>query len=209
MKVLAKNYCYRVRFLILAIGCFMLLSSCSLLSPAKPAQNTYVLGNMPEYIPTKRTHSFNLMVMFPETSSAYNTTQMAYNIKPYEIAYFSRNSWIGTPAQMLQPLIVQTMARTHYFHAVVSPSFVGHYDYVLTTQILKLQENFLYFPPCYELKLRVQLIKMATNQILAAKDISISEPVPEATPYGGVIAANRATAKALAIMAVFVQEKIK
>lgn len=203
-----KNKMIYRRIVILTAWCILLLSGCSLFS-SKPAQKTYVLSALPTSIPTKKTRAINLMVMTPETTAAYQTTQMAYNIKPYEIAYFSLNRWVEPPAQMLQPLIVQTLQNTHHFHAIVTAPFMGHYQYALNTEILKLQQNFLYSPIQYELKLRIQLINMKTNQVIGTREISICEPVPQATPYGGVIAANCATAQALKLIAAFCLEKIR
>ena len=76
-----------------------------------------------------------LLISVPETIPVYNTTEMAYMIKPYQIAYFSLNQWAETPAEMLQPLLVQTLQNTHHFKAIVTPPYSGHFDYVLNTQI--------------------------------------------------------------------------
>jgi cholesterol transport system auxiliary component len=51
------------------------------------------------------------------------------------------------------------------------------------------------------LKMHVQLINATNNRSVGSKDISIVEVAPQNTPYGGVVAANRATAKALAAIA--------
>lgn len=196
------------RIILLTIS-MLSIYGCSLLSPVNKPQNTYVLTAIPEYVPTKKRRPINLLVTTPETNPAYNTTQMAYVVKPYEINYFSLNNWVEIPAQMLHPLIVQTLQNTHHFHAIVTSSYFGHYDYLLSTQILKLQQNFLCQDLNYELKLRVQLIKITTNEVVATKQISVFEPIRQATPYGGVIAANRATAKALQEIATFCLKNIR
>lgn len=189
--------------IICVLSAMMLFSSCALFSPAKPHQTTYVLNSVPSYVPTKRIRHIDLLVNMPEADSAYDSKLMAYTTKPYGIAYYSRNSWAETPPHMLQPLIVQTLEKTHHFHTIVT-SAMGRYDYMLNTHLIKLQQNFLYCPVTYELVLQVELIRATTNKIVAAKRISVTEIVPQATPYGGVIAANRATAKALQQIATFV-----
>jgi cholesterol transport system auxiliary component len=198
----ARKYMTLVR-MIWIVSSIGVLSSCALFSPAKPNQNTYVLNSIPHFVQTKSPRHHNLLITVPDAESAFDTTQMAYTTKPYGIAYYSRNRWVETPAQMLQPLIVQTLQKTHYFHAVVTSSFIGHYDYLLNTHIIKLQQNFLRTPITYEVAVQVELINATTNEILVTKQISIMEPVPQATPYGGVIAANRAIAKVLQLIATF------
>lgn len=176
-----------------------LLTSCSLFSPLPADSNsTYVLNTLPSYIPKREQHASTILVMPPDTQPVYNTTQMAYTIKPYQIAYFGRNQWAETPSQMLLPLIVQSLQNTRYFHAVVTPPYAGRYQYLLTTQILKLQQNYVKFPHVVELVVRAQLTRTATNQVVAIKQFTVSVPIKCRTPYSGVSAANQATAKILA-----------
>jgi cholesterol transport system auxiliary component len=199
MTTMMRNYLILSSLLLLSS-----LSSCSLLSPVKSeAGSSYIINAVPEYVPTRSTHSVTLLVMQPETSEIYNTTQMAYSVRPYQIAYFSRNHWAETPSQMLQPLIVQTMQNTHYFHAVVTPPFIDGYDYSLSTQILELQQDYTHKPAILKLKLRAQLSRAAINRVIATTQYSVEVPIPSGTPYGGVFAANRATAQVLRQLAEF------
>src|SRR3990167_9175906 len=146
----------------------MILSSCSLLAPVKlESETSYLLNTVPYPIKARQSQSITLFVSPPETVPAYNTTKMAYTVIPYQIAYFTKNRWAETPSQMLQPLIVQTLQNTGYFHAVVTPPFIGGYDYALNTQILVLQQNFTYKPARVQLTVRAQLSKIATNQVIA------------------------------------------
>lgn len=173
-------------------GACLALSSCSLMFPAKtePA-NRYVLNEVP-VMPAMRRHDHILLVALPETSPMYDTRQIAYTDKPHRLAYYADNQWAATPAQMLQPLLVQTLQDTHHFSAVVSAPFQGHYDYQLNTQIQKLQIDFTRNPAMLNLTVFAQLISTSSNRLLAAREFSVSEPVMQANPYGGVMAANRA-----------------
>lgn len=184
-------------------------AGCSLLSPVNTKPPTkYVLNSIPA--PTARRHAraITLMVGMPETRPVYDTTQIAYSIKPYQVSYFSQNQWAETPSQMLQPLIVQTLQNTHYFHAIVTPPFAGRYDYVLNTQILQMQEDFTHIPATFKLTLRVQLNRISTNEVIGTKQIFICEPLAHKTPYCGIVAANKAVAKALQEMTAFCLERI-
>lgn len=174
----------------------LLCSSCSLLSPVKvESENTYLIDETPAPIVAKK-HSTTLLVMPPESVPAYNTTQMAYSIKPHQIGYFIQNRWAETPAQMLYPLIVKTLQDSHHFHAIVTPP-MRCYDYVLSTQILELQQDFTYCPSMIRFKLRAELTRASNGCVVGTKEFLILEPAPQNTPYGGVIAANIATEELL------------
>ena len=172
------------------------LSGC--LSPVKTDPvNTYEITTVPSHIPVSRMRSTTLLVTQPDTSPAYNTANMAYSMRPYQLSYFSQNRWSETPSQMLLPLIVQTLQNTHYFHAVVTPPFSGRYSYVLSTQITKLQLDYTHRPALLRLAINAQITSTMSNQIIAAKQFSVTEPIRQGTPYSGVFAANKATAKLL------------
>src|SRR5579862_1068261 len=119
----------------------LLLTGC--LSPVKTnTTSNYMLYRVPDYFPKKHERHLSLLVLLPNTSPAYDTTQMAYSSLPYQISYFSQNSWAETPAQMIEPLMVQSLQKSHYFKTVLAAPFVGHYDYLLATQVLILEQDF-------------------------------------------------------------------
>jgi cholesterol transport system auxiliary component len=130
---------------------------------------------------------------------------MAYAMRPYEIAYFSRTEWGERPPQMLHPLLVRTLQKAACVSAVVTPPFVGHYTHALRTEIVMLQQDFTSEPATLRLALRVELVAQVSNRVIATKDIDVREPMPERTPHGGAVAANDATAKALKEVAEFVR----
>jgi cholesterol transport system auxiliary component len=188
--------------LVFVIASTFILTSC--LSPIKSQPDyTYVINVVPEHIPKRHKRPITLLVLQPTAEPAYDTTKMAYSTYPYQIAYFGQNRWIETPAQMLQPLLVKTLQQTHRFHAVVSLPYVGQYDYVLTTHILKLQQNFRNKSQVIELKVRAQISRVATNRIVVVKEFDIVVPVFHPTPYSGVLATNAAMADLLQQVATF------
>lgn len=195
---------------IVIISSLLALSGCSFFSPVKlENKSTYVLNSLPSSLPKKAMRPITILVLTPETRPAYNTMQMAYTVKPYQLAYFTQNQWAETPSQMLQPLIVQTLQNTHLFHAVVSPPFMGRYDYVLATEILQLQQDFSVKPSRVDIKLRAQLTNSATNTVIATREFTVNEHILQRTPYGGVLAANRGTQTLLRELAHFCTDKIR
>jgi len=188
------------------IACVVFFSGCTLFSPVNIDTKKNVLNNIPRDLPSERTHSATLLVLIPETMPACATTQMAYSTKAYQIAYFTKNEWAETPAQMIQPLIVQTLRNTHYFSGVLSPPYFGHYTFGVRTEILELKQDFTSEPAMLQLAMRISLSREATNQVVAKKELSVSEPMFERNPYAGVVAANEAMAKLLRELAKFVIE---
>jgi cholesterol transport system auxiliary component len=175
-----------------------LLAGCSIFSPVNTADNhLYVLNKVNANTVHAPTRPITLMVMMPTAVSPYNTPRMAYVDKPYQINYFSKNRWVDTPGQMLQPLIAQSLQNTGHFQAVITPPFSGHYDAVLNTQLIELHQNFLVSPSQEYLVLRVQLVNASTQRIIATREFTAHVCAPEENPQGGVIAANQALAELL------------
>jgi cholesterol transport system auxiliary component len=148
-----------------------------------------------------------LLVLQPETAAPYDTVQMAYSTKPHEVAYFNHHEWSALPAQMLFPLLTETMEKTGYFSVVITPPYPGPYDYALRTKILELQQDFTSDTPAVLLSLRLELTDVATHQVIAANDIVVRQPMSGKTADAGVTAANLAVSTALRRTAGFVLEK--
>lgn len=186
----------------IGLFCILLgLSGCSLLSPVKVGpEHVYMLTATSTPI-VKRNSHLTLLVLPIESNDLYNTTLMAYTNKPYQLSYFSKNGWAEPPAKMLQPLLIQTLQNTHFFRAITT--FPTQYDYALSVQLLELKQNFLCRTSVIQLKLRAQIINASTNVIIATKQFSLTRVAPCPNPYGGVIAANEATAAALSQIALF------
>lgn len=189
--------------MLLILLILLSLTGCSFLSPVKTTPDcTYMITSIPTNTPHLRALPITLMVMQPDAVPAYNTTEMAYSRRIYQIAYFAKNRWAETPPQMLQQLIVQTLQNTHRFRFVVTPPFTGTYDYVLSTTILQLEQDFVSCP-VLKLRVRAQLINTTSNRVIATKNFALLEPIFAITPYNGVIAANIATRKFLSELSDF------
>lgn len=187
----------RNKVLVMAIAC--LLSACSVFYPVKTEQTTsYVLNTLPSSVTKKPTHKITLLVAQPATSQIYNTTQMAYTTQPYQVAYFVKSRWADTPSQMLQSLLTEALQNTHYFYAVGVSPVLSQYDYVLNMQLLQFEQRFSGHMSEILITLRAQISKTANGQVVAAKQFTIVEPTLANTPYAGVVAANKGTAKLLA-----------
>lgn len=184
------------------------LSSCSLLSPVKvepPCK--YVLDQLPA-VAVRHTSAGTLLVMQPETRQVYNTTQMAYMTRPFQVGYFSQNEWGETPAQMEQPLLVETLQKTHFFHAIVTPPYIGNYDYTLYTEITEIYQDYTTRPAESVITVRAVLSRTTTNRVIAETQFTVEEPIIPQSPYNGVRAMNRANAQVLSKLTEFCIHKL-
>lgn len=180
-------------------------AGCALLSPPKSEPARALLSRIPDTVPHERKRAVTLLVPPPETSAAYDTTRMAYIVRPYQLAYFRDNEWAETPAQMVQPLLVQTLEKTGYFQAVLTTPANDRPSLRLQTSIVELVQDHTVSPPVVRIVLRLEMLG-ASGQPIADREITVQKPMPEDTPYAGVIAMNDAIASALQETARFATE---
>lgn len=179
------------------------LNGCSLFSPVKVEENTYMLTAAPQ-INGHRLHRHAVLVVASvDADPIYNSSEMLYSTQLYKISYYSKNRWVEPPTQMLQSLLVQTLQNTHAFASVSAAPSIGSYDYVLNTRLLELQQVFYGRFSLVRMSVRVQIVNAATNRVIASKQFSTAVPTHQLTPYGGVVAANRATSEILRQVALF------
>ncbi len=111
-------------------------------------------------------------------------------MKAFELAYFARR--VGA-SLMLQGLLVRTLE-----HAPLSrggdAAVCGRTRlYVLDTRLVELRQDFTSNPGIVQL-VSMELRDSRTQRILAARQFEAREPMHEASPEAGAIAANAATA---------------
>jgi cholesterol transport system auxiliary component len=196
----------RARIIKLGISILVLIAC----SPVKiPVTNQYQLAEYSTKQLTRNSRAIALWVTTPEAVSGYQTEQMLYINKPFQLTAFVKNSWTNPPADMLYPLMIQSLQRTGYFYAVMSSVYSQGADYRLDTQLLTLNQNFLQKPSVLEFSAKVVLTRVNDNKVIASKIISLNVPCLSDTPYGGVVAANKATHRFTAIMSEFVVSHIR
>ena len=94
---------------------------------------------------------------------------------------------------MLFPLLVQTLQDSGAFSAVASGPYADQVNYRLDTQLIRLHQTFISKPSAIELTVKIVITRVTTNEVLASTLLSERVPCGDDTPYGGVVAANRAT----------------
>lgn len=183
---------------MIACSAMMILSGCSFLSPVKTAPDSgYVINAAPDHVKKSRRHSGVMIVMMPDTNSAYNTSRMAFTMRPYQISYYANSRWIESPAEMLMPLLMATLQKTNRFKSVLTPPYAGQTDYALRTQIKTLLIDYTCRTPVLRLTLQEDLLSVSSGRMIASREFSAAEPLPQKSPYGAVYAANQAAARLL------------
>ena len=176
----------------------LLLAGCAGLHPP-PVQNTnlYLLEAQAPIRHAAVKRKLVIEVGMPHALPGFDTPQMAYVQQPYKLDYYAVNRWADTPAHMLAPLLAQALEQGGGFRAVVrAPSMVPA-DLKLDTELVRLQQDFRAKPSRVELTLRVQLIDLHDNHVLATRVFDETENAPSENPYGGVVAANHALRRIL------------
>lgn len=189
--------------LAMVIAFVMTLLGCSIFAVDTTGPTQYSLTQTPDVQSAGHHGSRIVLVMTPEAAPYYKTTQMAYELKRHQVSYYTRNAWAEPPAQMLQPLLVKTLQQTKHYRAIVTPPVTGNYDYMLMTQILTLRANLQSCPGVYQVTLRAQILRAASNKAIATKDVTVYEPIACGSFYNNVLASNRAVAKALGQISTF------
>lgn len=185
----------------------ILLASCS---PVKLQQsNSYKLEAYSSKQFTSQSSKRSILITMPEAVAGYQTEDMLYMQKPFELSSFAHNVWVDPPAEMLLPLIAQSLQRSGYFNAVTSTTNSELTDYRLDTQLIELQQNFITIPSHIELIVKVVLSHVSDNRVVASRLLSQRVKCPADTPYGGVTAANIATKNFTAEVTAFVLSQVR
>ena len=130
----------------------------------------------------------------PQAKPGFETPRMVYLKRPYELEYFAANQWADTPANMVAPLLAQSLSQSGIWRDVVLlPSLVSG-DYRLDVYGFALQQEFFQQPSRVRVTARAQLVDLKQATIVGMQRFETIEPAPSENAYGGVVAANRAVA---------------
>jgi cholesterol transport system auxiliary component len=139
----------------------------------------------------------------PRAAAGFDTPQMAYVARRYDVDYFATHRWVDTPPRMLAPLLVRALERTQAFAAVVTPSSGVTGDFRLDTELLRLQQDFVTRPSRAEVVLRAQLTDVRARRVVATRRFEDAEPAGTDDAAGGVAAANAALQRVLVRLVAF------
>lgn len=185
----------------------ILLAGCSAVT--LPVTNEYQLSAYSGKQFSARPKNISLLVTTPEAVAGYQTDAMLYVKKAFQLEPFAKNSWTSPPADMLYPLLIQSLQRTGYFHAIATSPYSEKADYRLDTQLIELKQNFLKKPSTIDFSAKIVLTHIEENKVLASRIINLNIPCPSDSPYGGVVAANQASYRFTEAVTRFVLSHLK
>ena len=205
---------YQHRILgIVRLTLLLMITACSLGPTETTAPRSYFLN--PE-ITWKNPHGSGerigasvLLITQPKAQAGFDTARMAYLLRPYEVNYYGFNQWADTPARLLHRILVENLDKSGLWSAVLQTPSTVPAQYRLDCDNLILEQQFFSNPSRIRLALRAQLIETKKQSILASRYFELLEPAPSEDPYGGVLAANQATAKLLAQMAEWLDSALR
>ncbi|KTD22902.1 ABC transporter auxiliary component [Legionella lansingensis] len=158
---------------------------------------------------TNRASRHSIFVNTPDAVAGYQGEEMLYTDRPFELKHFVHSAWVDQPAEMLLPLIVQSLQRSGYFHVVASSPGAEITEYRIDTQLIELHQNFLTKPSFVSLIVKVVLVRVEDNHVVASRIFNYKVTCAADTPYGGVVAANRATELLTAAITNFTVNRIR
>ncbi|MBM4127462.1 MAG: hypothetical protein FJ247_08970 [Nitrospira sp.] len=199
---------------VAGVACALLALTASGCFPTRtesPPTHTFRLSLDPERTEIRQADINGpiLLISMPLAEPGYETTKMVYVKRPYELEQYAVNQWAETPARMFASVMVEKLSRIGAWRAVVPPSGSIRGDLRLDTYGLSLQQEFLQDPSLVRMSVRAQLIDVREARIVGTRAFEAVEPTPSGDAYGGVVAANQATAALLDAMASWLRDCVK
>ncbi len=185
-------------FVMLAMS-LMLLTACSSPLGMKSLQPeySYVLEDLQPPGKALDANGASIRVSAPVAAPGYNGVRLLYLQQPHQLASYAYHRWVDAPARMLEPLLVHSLEGVGRFRVVAPSHVAAHTELRLDSELLYLHQRFSGQGSQVELGLRVDLVEMASANVLDSEVFRVSESVQHAVPYGAVAAANRAVTRLL------------
>lgn len=149
-----------------------------------------------------------LVIGAMRSAAGFDSADMVYTEHAHRLEAFARHRWADRPARMLEPLLIDAMTESGLFAGVTGPGSLARADLRLDTELLRLQQTFEAGSSQVELQMRASLVDIAQGRLLASREFRIIEPATEATPYGGVLAANKASRMLMAKLQAFARSTL-
>lgn len=187
----------------------VLMMSCTLPGQER-AMTTYLLewnGSFAVERPSRQPCAA-LLVTVPLSAPGYATARMAYTQQDHRVDYFATHRWADTPARMLSPLLARALQTSGLFKAAVESPAPIDAQLRLESEVLELRQVFRAGDSKIQLRLKANLFDLANSRLVASQVFSVSEPAPTRDPYGGVIAANRATDRIFQEIVAFLADEL-
>jgi cholesterol transport system auxiliary component len=198
-----------IRALLLVPVITLWLAGCTLLPKPEPvALDRYLLEYVPASTQATRADAPVMLVTTPDAQGAYDSPRIAYMQQQYGLRYYTQSRWADTPANMLSPLIADAINATGQIQALYAGPGRVRADLRLDTELTRFHQDFTVQPSVMRITVRAQLVDLRAQRVIASQTFDVREPAQTNDAYGGVQAANRATATLLQQLAQFCLEHL-
>jgi cholesterol transport system auxiliary component len=150
----------------------------------------------------------SLRISRPTAAPGFETSRMAYQEQQDRLDYFGYHAWVDAPSRMLEATLADNIQRSGRFVAVLSGSGDVPADLRLDSELIELVQVFDGGSSHVVLRFKVHLVDLSTRTLLRSRVLAYEEQAREATPEGGVAAANRALRRLLADVLVLLREPL-
>jgi len=175
----------------LALSC----AGCAgLLGKERTPAAIYVLALDSQAAPAGAGSCGTMEVSQPDPAPGFASSRMVYQREPHRLEPFAYARWAEPPAPMVQAAIVDALARSGQFSAVLAAPAAVLPDYRLETDSLRVLQSFDGETSQAVVEVNIHLIDVRKARLLTVQRLSATMPA-SANPAGGVDAANRALAK--------------
>jgi cholesterol transport system auxiliary component len=144
-----------------------------------------------------------LIVEPPHATSGFDNSRIIYTREAHRLEFFAHSEWVDPPARMIAPLIVAAVERSGGFSAVIGAAGAAAADIRLSTEILRLQQDFSASPSRVRFTLRATLVDSVKRRVIAVREFDASIAAASDDTAGGVAAANLAVDQVLQALAGF------
>lgn len=169
------------------------LTGCSILPKAESVSvERYTLDVQVNTVAQTASQGPVLLIARPLARADLDTPRMAYSEQNYELRYFARSRWADAPPQLLLPGLIDAFEASGRFAAVIRIGSAAAPQLRLDTEVLDFSQDFRVKPSQFDLRLRVQLVDLATRKVIASRVFESRQTAPAQSPYGGAQAANAA-----------------
>ena len=193
------------------LASLMVMSGCGslLMSGTRDEVAVYMLEwAMPETRAAPNPSGPAITVSTPIAGPGFAGSQMLYVEQDHRLDAFAFHRWADSPANMLEPLLVQALENSGLFSAVAHDATGVRSALRLDSEVIRLQQNFGPSDSEVELAMRFTLVDESTDRLVATRVMTFREVAAEKGPYGGVVAANRAVGRMLSGLQAFLSQEI-
>jgi cholesterol transport system auxiliary component len=131
-----------------------------------------------------------ILVSRIHTRAGLASQRMMYRRSAHGVAYFTRSQWVAPPAEMLGPLVVDSLEASGRFNAVVQPGTPVAAELRLDLELAELYQDFSSQPGTAHLSLRAQLLDMNRRLVLATQQFDYAVSFEPGNAASGVEALN-------------------